>query len=65
MANIDEWRKDVENDEFISLFGHPNQGEWTDDKVSEKGFGLTALKTAPKGFPKDYEYLHYLRMKDS
>ena len=64
MANIQEWRKHVENDNFINLFGLPNDGEWTDDKVSEKGFGLTSLKTVPKGFPKDYEYLQYLRMKD-
>ena len=64
MANIDEWLKDVKNDAFVNLFGRPNEGEWTDDKVSKKGFGLTALKTVPKGFPKDYEHLQYLRMKD-
>ena len=49
---------------FLNLFGRPNEGEWTDDKVSKNGFGLTALKTVPKGFPKDYEHLEYLRMKD-
>ena len=64
MANIDEWRKDVENPDFAKLFGRPNEGRWTDDKVSKKGFGLASLKTVPKGFPKDYEFLQYLRMKD-
>ncbi|GAB6981681.1 DUF2461 domain-containing protein [Prevotella dentasini] len=64
MGNIDVWRKAVENGKFVKMFGYPNEGEWTDGRISEKGFGLTALKTAPKGFPKDYEYMRYLRMKD-
>ncbi len=46
MANIDEWRKDVENEDFLNLFGRPNEGEWTDDKVSKRGFGLAALKAS-------------------
>lgn len=64
IANIDKWRKAVENKSFINLFGHPNEGQWTDSHVSQKGFGLAALKTVPKGFPKDSEFLNYLRMKD-
>ena len=35
-----------------------------DDELSAKGFGIAMLKTAPKGFPRDYEYIDYLRMKD-
>ena len=35
-----------------------NIDEW------RKDVGLAALKTVPKGFPKDYEFLQYLRMKD-
>ena len=66
MGNIDTWRRAVENGKFISLFGYPDEGK-TDDKgsvISPKGFGLSHLKTAPKGFPKDYPYIQYLRMKD-
>ena len=29
-----------------------------------KGFGLECLKSCPKDFPRDYEYMNYLRMKD-
>ncbi len=64
MGSIETWRKAVENRKFVKLFGYPNEGEWTDGNVSDKGFGLTALKTCPKGFPKDYEFMRYLRMKD-
>lgn len=64
MANIDTWREAVENERFIQLFGRPNTGVWSESEASDKGFGLTALKTSPKGFPKDYEFIDYLRMKD-
>ena len=62
MGNIDEWRKCVNNGKFINLFGYPNEGDW--EKHSGKGFGLTHLKTSPKGFPRDYEFIEYLKMKD-
>lgn len=64
MGNIDEWRKCVENEKFIKYFGYPNKGQWNDEHVTSKGFGLTHLKTAPKDFPRDYEFLEYLKMKD-
>ena len=64
MANIDQWRKIVEDGKFIKTFGYAGDGHWEDDNVTDKGFGLTALKTTPKGFPKDYEFPQYLRMKD-
>ena len=60
MANIDEWRKCVETDKFLKYFGKPCQGEWG----GARGFGLEYLKTAPAGFPRDYEYIDYLRMKN-
>jgi len=60
MGNIDEWLRCVENPAFRSLFGDGRQASWED----EKGFGLERLKTVPAGFPKDYPYIHYLRMKD-
>lgn len=64
MGNIGEWRRVVENGKFINTFGYPNEGIFTEESRSEKGFGLAALKTCPKGFPKDYEFMKYLRMKD-
>ena len=60
MVNIDRWRECVENKEFLRLFGRPCEASWGD----AKGFGLECLKTAPAGFPRDYEFIHYLRMKD-
>jgi uncharacterized protein (TIGR02453 family) len=64
MGNIDEWRHCVESGEFIHLFGYPNASEWSDDAPAPKGFGISCLKKAPKDFPKDYEFLSYLKMKD-
>ena len=61
MGNIDEWRRRVENAPFMKLFGRPGEGKWGE---SSKGFGLESLKTAPSGFPRDYEFIQYLRMKD-
>ncbi|MCI7045217.1 MAG: DUF2461 domain-containing protein [Prevotella sp.] len=60
MANIDTWLDAVENDEFVSLFGQvpPSSAD------APCGFGIEHLKTCPSGFPKDYEYIKYLRMKD-
>ena len=60
MANIDRWREIVEADRFVCLFGRPGESVWND----EKGFGIERLKTAPSGFPRDYEYIQYIRMKD-
>ena len=64
MGNIDQWRRAVEAGEFVKFFGYPGNGVMTDDELSAKGFGIAMLKTAPKGFPRDYEYIDYLRMKD-
>lgn len=47
--NIDEFRNIVEDPQFKQYF--PVIGE-------------TFLKTAPKGFPKDFEYLDYLKCKE-
>lgn len=60
MANINQWREIVESKNFLELFGTPGEGTWD----SPKGFGLEHLKTAPSGFPRDYEFIKYLRMKD-
>lgn len=47
--NIDEYRAIVEDPEFKQYF--PVIGE-------------EHLKTAPKGFPKDFEYMDYLKCKE-
>lgn len=60
MANIDQWRKIVESKTFVETFGHPGENNWD----SPKGFGLESLKTTPSGFPRDYEFIQYIRMKD-
>lgn len=60
MANIDEWIKCVENPAFIKYFGAEETANWND----VQGFGLERLKTCPAGFPRDYEHIRYLRMKD-
>lgn len=64
MGNIDEWRKCVENGQFVKNFGYPNDSEWTEEHTAPKGFGMQHLKKAPKDFPSDYEHLIYLKMKD-
>ena len=60
MGNIGEWLKCVENVAFLKMFGRPGCGDWD----SASGFGLEHLKTCPSGFPRDYEHIEYLRMKD-
>lgn len=64
VGNIDAWRDAVESEPFVSTFGRPNEGSWEDDEISPRGFGLTSLKTIPKGFAKDHPQAQYLRMKD-
>lgn len=46
---IDEYRSIVESSEFKSIF---------------TSIGENFLKTAPKGFPKDWEFIDYVRPKD-
>lgn len=60
MANTDEWLSRVENAEFVSLFGAPEDAGWD----SPQGFGMERLKTCPSGFPRDYPHMRYLRQKD-
>lgn len=49
VENIDEYRSIVDNSEFKRYF--PQIGE-------------ERLKTAPRDFPKDYEYIDYIKPKD-
>ncbi len=71
MANTEAWLKCVESKAFKKYFKDvraPRSGEqrseWEESWDSPQGFGLTKLKTCPSGFPKDWEYVHYLRLKD-
>ncbi len=64
MANIELWRRAVESGTFISYYGYPGEGKMNDEEMSERGFGISMLKTSPKGFPRDYAFIDYLRMKD-
>lgn len=60
MANTDEWLRCVESEEFLKYYGADENAGWD----SPQGFGLERLKTCPAGFPRDYEHIKYLRMKD-
>ncbi len=68
MANITDWRKIVEAPKFVNYFGRVAENaaekfiEYSE--MSAKGFGITYLKKCPKDFPKDYEFIDYLRMKE-
>ncbi len=65
MANEEEWLKCVENRTFKKYFQAKKETlEWAEAWDSPQGFGLTKLKTCPAGFPRDYEYVKYLRLKD-
>jgi uncharacterized protein (TIGR02453 family) len=74
MANTEAWLKCVESRAFRKYFkdvrkkrnthDDENQSEWEESWNSPQGFGLTRLKTCPAGFPRDWEYVHYLRLKD-
>lgn len=60
MANEEEWLRCVESKEFKKYYGASDDADWE----SPQGFGMAKLKTCPAGFPRDYAYLHYLRLKD-
>ncbi|MCD8281667.1 MAG: DUF2461 domain-containing protein [Prevotella sp.] len=68
MANIDDWRAIVESRKFVRYFGRAGEYAAADfdnyEGMTGKGFGSIYLKKCPKDFPKDYEYVDYLRMKD-
>ena len=69
MANTDEWLKCVENKTFRKYYGSNaiNSTEHPLDVASwdqPQGFGIERLKTCPSGFPRDWNHIEYLRMKD-
>ena len=69
MVNTDRWLECVENKSFQKYYGSKGVGSiqrpmdvssWD----QPKGFGIERLKTCPAGFPRDWEHIEYLRMKD-
>ena len=65
MANEEEWLRCVENEAFVKYYGDSfepitEREAWT----AKQGFGLEKLKTCPTGFPRDYQYVKYLRLKN-
>ena len=65
MGNEGEWLRCVENDEFKKYYGCDWEPCVYGDAWDQKqGFGLDRLKTCPAGFPRDYQYVKYLRLKN-
>lgn len=64
MANTAEWLKCVESAAFQKYYADQGSTGWKDSWNQPQGFGLEKLKTCPSGFPKDWPYVHYLRLKD-
>jgi len=68
MGNTEQWLKCVGNADFKRYFlsdahaENPFLGEHSGNGSS--GFGLERLKTCPSGFPKDWEHVEWLRLKD-
>ena len=60
LSREEEWLRCVENSDFQKFFGAPESATWD----SPQGFGLEKLKTCPAGFPRDYQYVNYLRLKN-
>ena len=69
MGNTEQWLKCVESPEFLKYYGNTVASNFpTPADVSSwdqpQGFGLEKLKTCPSGFPRDWEHVEYLRLKD-
>ena len=60
MANEAEWLEAVENRQFQKYYAAPEDTTWE----SPQGFGMAKLKTCPSGFPRNYQHMKYLRLKD-
>ncbi len=65
MANEEEWLRCVESKAFKKYFADSFEPCTERDSWDRKqGFGLEKLKTCPAGFPRDYQYVKYLRLKN-
>jgi uncharacterized protein (TIGR02453 family) len=65
MTNEQQWLSCVESSAFKKYFSTKKlTSTWEESWDAPQGFGLTKLKTCPSGFPRDYEHVEYLRLKD-
>ena len=64
MGNTDAWLQCVENQEFLKYFEDTGSLSMNESWDRPQGFGLEKLKTCPSGFPRDWPYVRYLRLKD-
>lgn len=68
MVNIDEWLRCIGSRDFkryfLSAKSQPNPFIGDEAANGSSGFGLERLKTCPSGFPRDWEHVEWLRMKD-
>ena len=64
MGNTDAWLQCVENETFLKYFADKGTLTMNESWDQPQGFGLEKLKTCPSGFPRDWPYVRYLRLKD-
>ena len=68
MSNTEQWLKCVNRKDFKKYFLSDLAAQnpfWGDTQGNgSSGFGLERLKTCPAGFPKDWKYVEWLRLKD-
>ena len=68
MSNTEQWLKCVNHKDFKKYFLSDPAAQnpfWGDTQGNDSsGFGLERLKTCPAGFPKDWKYVEWLRLKD-
>lgn len=62
------WLEIIHNPQFLKTFGHPlrHTDEVNDNfyPKGKKGFGLSVVKTTPRGFDKNHPLIDSLRLKD-
>ena len=58
------WLKCVESEAFLKFFADSGSTSMNESWDQPQGFGLEKLKTCPSGFPRDWPYVRYLRLKD-
>ena len=68
MSNTEQWLKCIGNKDFKHYFLSDPDGKnpfFGDAQGNgSSGFGLERLKTCPSGFPRDWEHVEWLRLKD-
>ena len=57
-------KKALESEAFLKYFEDTGSLSMNESWDRPQGFGLEKLKTCPSGFPRDWPYVRYLRLKD-